>query len=341
VIPSARPPEIRTFTLWNRLGLSAVVTNYGATLMGLVCPDREGRPGDVVLGFDTVDEYRRRAELYFGSTVGRVANRIRGAQFALDGETFNLAANDGRNHLHGGVLRSLDRVIWTCDVPPGDPATARLSYVSPHLEEGYPGEVTFGVTYTLTDDGLRIDYAASCDRPTPISLSNHIYWDLAGAGNGDILDHVLSVASDAITPTDAELIPDGRIVAVEGTPLDLRHPTVIRDGIGELEGTPARGYDHNFVLAKTSGLRRAATVHDPRSGRFLEVSTTRPAIQIYTANLLSDVIGKGGATYPRFGGLCLEPQGFPDAVHHPAFPSVILRPGVMYAESTVFTLGTE
>lgn len=230
-------------------------------------------------------------------------------------------------------------MIWDNQVLPGKPAAVRFGYVSPHLEEGYPGELRISTTYTLTDDDeLRIDYAATTDRATPVNLTHHSYWNLHGGGGTTILDHELTVLAEAHTPTDDELIPDGRIVPVADTVLDFRSPRIIGSRIDSLRETPARGYDHNYVLSLQTGLKQAAVLYDPCTSRLLEVLTTEPALQVYTGNLLTTVVGKRGASYPTFGGICLEPQHFPDSVHHDHFPSVILRPGETYRQTTVFRL---
>lgn len=331
--------RIRRVELRNARGLKAVLSNHGARLVELWCPDRDGHPADVVLGFDDPLDYERRASLDFGATIGRVANRIAGGRFLLDGEEFQLARNEGCNHLHGGARRSFDQVIWDSRVLPGRPAAVRFGYVSPHLEEGYPGELRISTTYALTDDDeLRIDFLATTDRATPVNLTNHSYWNLHGGGGSTILDHELTVRAEAYTPTDDELIPDGGIVPVAGTALDFRSPQIIGSRIDGLRETPARGYDHNYVLSPHTGLKQAALLHDPCTGRLLEVLTTEPALQVYTGNQLTTVVGKKGAMYPTFGGVCLEPQHFPDSVHHDHFPSVILRPGETYRQTMVFRL---
>lgn len=331
----------RRFLLVAPSGISALLSSRGAGLVALNLPDRAGRFADIVLGFDTAADYAAHPGLYFGSTVGRVASRIRGASFVLGGTTFTLSANDGSNHLHGGTARSFDRVNWK-----PEPRRSRLGpsvvfrYTSSHLEEGYPGRLVTAVTYTLSlHDELRIDYEGRSDRETPVNLTHHTYWNLAGDGVGTILDHELQVHADRHTPCDGELLPTGAIESVDGTALDFRKARTIGARIAELEATGARGYDHNYIL---SGPRSepavAARLFDPASGRALEVWTTRPCLQVYSGNLMTPTTGKLGAHYGVRSGICLEPQGYPDAVHHPAFDSVVLKPGDVFRETTIFRL---
>ena len=279
--------------------------------------------------------------MYFGCTVGRVANRIRGASFELGDTTFKLAANDGRNHLHGGPTRSFDKVEWDAEARPSELGPSVVfRHVSPHLEEGYPGRLETVVTYTLTgDDALRIDYEAVSDQATPVNLTQHTYWNLSGDGVGTILAHELQVVADRYTAVDDELIPTGAIELVDGTPLDFRKPRTIGSRIAELESSGARGYDHNYVLSgPRSSPALAARLFDPTSGRVVELLTMRPCLQVYSGNLMQPTTGKLGARYGVRSGICLEPQGYPDAVHHPAFDSVILQPGDVFRETTIFRL---
>jgi aldose 1-epimerase len=322
------------FLLNSPPGVSAVVSSHGAALVALVAPDRRGRFSDVVLGYDCRADYVANADMYLGCTVGRVAQRIKQARFTLDGVEYELAQNNGRNHLHGGAARSFDKVNWQASprtMPDGQEVEFR--HVSPHLEEGYPGRVDATITYRLTAEGeLQIDYSAITDRRTPVSLINHAYWNLAGAGSPTILDHELTLWADRYTPTDGELIPTGEVLDVNATPLDFRSPTVIGERIDSLERTG--GYDHNLVLSTerpSGGL--AARLRHPASGRVLEIRTGQPCIQVYSGNLMRPTTGKMGAYYDRRSGLCLETQAYPDAVHHPAFESVILEPGRTYRET--------
>lgn len=334
--------DARLFILTNVHGLIAKITDYGATLVELHAPDRDGRFADVTAGFDDVRGYQGKENPYFGATIGRVANRIAGAAFTLDGEVYRLAANDPPNHLHGGAHRSLDKVLWQATIEEGSGAPAvRFSYRSPHLEEGYPGNLDLAVTYTLTDDNeLRLEYRATTDLATPVNLTNHAYWNLAGHGAGTILDHELMLRAGRYTPTDAALIPTGEIAPVRDTPFDFTHPRRIGDRIAELAAPPWGGYDHNFVLDTGDGrLRLAARLWEPVSGRLLEVHTTEPGLQLYSGNFLSGVRGKEGARYQRYGLLCLEAQHFPDALHHSTFPSIVLGPGEEYRQTTVYRFG--
>lgn len=326
-------------------GVKALISSYGASLIELHAPDRAGRFADVVLGFDTRSEYTLHPNLYFGSTIGRTANRIGGASFEVAGVTYQLAANDGRNHLHGGAVRSFDKVVWDAEERTGDSGTAAvLRYMSPHLEEGYPGQLEARLTYTLTDrDELRIDYEARSDRATPVSLTHHSYWNLAGDGSRTILDHELQVDADSYTAVDSELIPTGTVESVDSTALDFRKPSRIGSRIGELEDTGARGYDHNYVLSSSSDrlVALAARLRDPESGRVLEVWTDRPCMQFYSGNFMPPVVGKRGVHYVQRGGMCLEPQAYPDAMHHPNFPSIVLHPGEVYRTTTAYRVLTD
>jgi len=322
---------VELFTLTNRDGLVAKVTNYGTIITELHVPDRAGRMEDVVLGFDNLDQYLQ-GHPYFGCTVGRVANRIACGQFTLDGQTYSLAVNNGPNHLHGG-LKGFDKVVWRAS--PGTGASVEFTYTSPDGEEGYPGRLDVTVVMTLTDaDELRIDYTAVADRATPVNLTNHSYFNLRGAG--DVLDYELNLAAGLFTPTDATLIPTGELRPVKGTPWDFTRPQAIGSRISQL-GTEEPGYDSNYVIdAGGRSLQFAARVRDPQTGRILEVHTTHPGVQLYTANYLDGTLtGKRGVVYRRHMGFCLETQHFPDSVNQPTFPSCILRPGQTYRQTTV------
>jgi len=338
MMPGGAPVEV--FTLANAHGVEVRAMTYGATIVSLKTPDKDGRIDDIVLGFPSLDGYLEGSP-YFGAVVGRYGNRIGGARFTLDGETYQLAANDGANHLHGGV-RGFDKVVWD-GASGGSDSTAWVSftYTSPSGEEGYPGTLVATVTYTLTDDDdLRVDYRATTDAPTPVNLTQHSYFNLAGAGRGDILGHELMIAADRYTPVDSTLIPTGELASVEGTPFDFRTPTAIGARIGEADEQLLRGhgYDHNFVLNREgTGLVRAATLRDPATGRTVDVSTTEPGLQFYSGNFLDGTItGKDGRVYGHRSGLCLETQHFPDSPNEPSFPSTILRPGEEYRSTTVF-----
>jgi aldose 1-epimerase len=324
------------YTLTNGKGMTAKVITYGALLTELDVPDKDGKMADVVLGFDDLKGYLA-GHPYFGATVGRVGNRIAKGKFTLDGKEYKLATNNGPNSLHGGN-RGFDKVVWKASVVSmGPEPSVRFTYKSPDGEEGYPGTLEAAVTYTLTaDNAVRLTYEATTDKPTPVNLTNHSYFNLAGHASGDIMGHELTLDADKYTPTDATLIPTGKIESVKGTPLDFTMPTLIGKRIGDLKGEPG-GYDHNFVLSPRKELARAAVVREPKSGRIMEVLTTEPGIQFYTGNFLDGSNkGKGGAVYKKNQAFCLETQHFPDSVNHPEFPSTILTPGKVYKSETVY-----
>jgi len=319
------------FTLTNANGLVAKITNYGTIITELHVPDRQGKLGDIVQGFDNLGQYLQ-THPYFGCTVGRVANRIAKGKFTLDGKNYALAVNNGPNHLHGG-LKGFDKVVWRAEPQPG--ASVKFTYTSADGEEGYPGKLDVTVVMTLTDSNeLHIDYTASTDKPTPVNLTNHSYFNLAGQGG--VLGHELMLAADHYTPSDATLIPTGEIKSVKGTPLDFTAPRALGSRIGELKNDE-RGYDHNFVINNGSkNLVLAARVYEPKTGRLMEVHTTEPGIQLYTANYLDgSLTGKGGMVYRKHSAFCLETQHYPDSVNKPNFPSTILRPGQTYRQTTV------
>jgi aldose 1-epimerase len=320
------------YTLTNANGLIAKITNYGTIIAELHVPDRKGKLGDVVLGFDNLAQYLK-GHPCFGCTVGRVANRIAKGRFTLDGKTYSLAINNGPNHLHGG-LKGFDKKLWKAEAQSG--AAVKFAYISPDGEEGYPGTLDVAVTMTLTDaNELRLDYRATTDRATPVNLTNHSYFNLAG--HGDVLRHELMIAANNYTPSDSTLIPTGEIKPVKGTPMDFTWPQPIGARFPQLHTVPL-GYDHNFVLnGGGKRLALAARVYEPESGRVMEVHTTEPGVQLYTANGLDgSLTGKNGVVYRQHGGFCLEVQHFPDSVNQPAFPSVILRPDQIYRQTTVF-----
>jgi aldose 1-epimerase len=326
------------FTLTNRNHLQARVTNYGGRIVSLSVPDRSGKFADVVLGFDSLPEYLSNGGTYFGALIGRYANRIGGAHFTLDGVEYKLEKNNGENTLHGGS-QGFDKKLWTPRLLPD--GGLELTYRSKDGEEGYPGNLTATVVYHLTDDNeIRIDYRAVTDKDTVVNLTNHSYFNLKGAGSGDILGHVLTLHASRFTPVDSGLIPTGELRSVAGTPFDFRTPVAIGARIGQNDEQlkRGRGYDHNFVLDRQgSGPQFAARVEEPESGRVLEVSTTEPGVQLYTGNFLDGTVrGKGGKVYPQRGAFCLETQHFPDSPNKPAFPSVVLHPGGEYAETTIF-----
>lgn len=335
------PVEIHT--LEGPGGLRARVMTLGATLVELLAPDRHGRTADVVLGFDTVAGYEAAQDAYLGCVVGRCANRIARGELEIDGERFLLACNEGTTHLHGGPV-GLSRVVWRAETLPesGGPAL-RLGHESPDGDQGYPGNLSVAVTYRLTADGeLRLDFTATTDRPTVFAPTHHAYFDLSGGAAKDVLGHELWIAASRFTPTDELLIPTGAIAPVAGTPLDFNTPAPIGARIDRVAEAPTRGYDHNLVLDRDrTGLFLAARLHDPSSDRTLELSTTEPGLQLYTANHLDEPAGKGGRRYGRHSGVTLEAQRFPDAVHHPGFPSVILRPGEVYHQTTVYRFSAD
>ena len=309
------------FSIRNDLGFEVSVRSYGGTITSWKTP------ADIVLGFETVDEYIRNP-LYFGALIGRHANRIAHGRFSLNGVGYQLPCNDGANHLHGG-FRGFDKRDWTVSE---DDTTLHLTYYSKAGEEGYPGNLTAFVDYTLRDDELHIDYRATTDRDTIVTLTNHSYFNLRGAGT--ILDHELTLNADHFTPVYEDLIPTGEIKAVEGTPWDFRKAKAIGSDLNDVAG----GYDHNFVLNDWDGtLRLAARLYEPTSGRALEILTTEPGIQFYSGNFLDGSFkGKNGVAYEKYTGLCLEPQHFPDAPNHPNFPSTVLRANEEYKQTSVY-----
>lgn len=339
--------DAELFTLTNAHGIELRTTNHGAIIVSLKTPDRAGRLDDIVLGYDSLSGYLRETP-YFGAIVGRYGNRISRGQFTLDGTTYHLAINNGANHLHGG-LKGFDKVLWSGEPFRNEAGVGVVfSYTSNDMEEGYPGVLRARVTYTLTDlNQLIVDYYATTSKPTPVNLTQHSYWNLAGDGTRDILAHELTINADSMTPVDSTLIPTGEISAVTGTPFDFRNPTPIGKRIGERQNEQIRyggGYDHNFVLnrsgAGADGLVRAARVVEPSTGRTLEIFTTEPGVQFYSGNFLDGrIIGKAGHVYRLRSGLVLETQHFPDSPNHPNFPSTILRPGQEYRTRTIFAFG--
>ena len=335
------------YTLRNGHGVEVQFTNYGGIITSLKTPDRNGRLGDIVLGYDNLAAYVANSP-YFGAIVGRYANRIARGHFTLDGATYTLAVNNGPNSLHGG-LRGFDKVVWNARPFQSQEGQAvALDYTSANGEEGYPGTVKTTVTYTLTpDDRLIVDYLATTDKATPINLSQHSYFNLTGNASRDILGHVLTINADATTPVDSTLIPTGQIAPVQGTPFDFRTPTAIGARVDQRQNTQIRygnGYDHNWVLnrsgAAPDALVLAARVVEPTSGRTMEITTTEPGLQFYSGNFLDGSnIGKGGVVYHFRYGLALETQHFPDSPNHANFPSTILRPGQQYRSRTVFKFG--
>jgi aldose 1-epimerase len=332
------------YTLKNAAGMEVAITTYGGRIVSLKAPGRDGKFADVVLGFDNLEGYLGEHP-YFGALVGRYGNRIAKGRFKLDGKEYKLATNNGANSLHGG-LKGFDKMVWVGrEVPGGDPSV-ELTYLSKDGEEGYPGNLTEKVTYTLTAaNELRIDYSATTDKDTVVNVTNHSYFNLAGQGQGNILSHVVQLNAAKFTPVDAGLIPTGQLKSVEGTPFDFRQPTVIGARINDKDEQVTRGggYDHNFVVDGEPGtLRLAARVTEPTSGRVLEVSTTEPGVQFYTGNFLDGTVkGKGGVAYAKRTGFCLETQHFPDSPNHPDFPTTTLKPGAEYKSTTVFKFSVQ
>jgi aldose 1-epimerase len=337
-IPFGKLPdgtEIQQFTLRNTAGAFAKVITYGATLTELWVPDKSGKNADVVLGFDNLAGYLT-DHPYFGATVGRYANRIAKGQFQLDGRTYSLFINNGPNSLHGGKT-GFNRKVWKAEpVGLAHGAAVKLTYVSEDGEEGYPGTLTVHVTYELSDENaLKISYSASTDKPTVVNLTNHSYFNLSGAGSGDVLKDVLQLDADRYTPVDSTLIPTGELKSVEGTPFDFRKATAIGERYAQVPGTG--GYDHNFVLNGEAGtLRKSGELYDPVSGRQMELWTTEPGAQIYMAIGLNGSIKGIGGAYQKFGALCLETQHFPDSPNHPNFPSAVVRPGNAFQSETIY-----
>jgi aldose 1-epimerase len=319
------------------------IMTYGGTVVSIKAPDRNGKLADVALGHDTLEGYLQKSS-YFGPIVGRYANRIAQGTFELNGKQYTLARNNGENHLHGGI-KGFDKVVWTAtEIKRTDGAGLSLGYVSKDGEEGYPGNLSATVVYTLTGDNeLKIEYGATTDKDTVVNLTNHTYFNLAGSGS--ILQHVMMIHADQFTPVDAGQIPTGELRAVKGTPLDFTKPVAIGARIDQKDEQLilGKGYDHNWVLNGAAGtLRPAARVTEPESGRVLEVYTTEPGVQFYTGNFLDGTIkGKGGQVYQQRYGFCLETQHFPDSPNKPKFPSTVLKPGQKYASTTVFKFGVK
>ena len=327
------------YTLTNAHGVEVRAMNYGGIILSLRVPDRKGQLADIVLGHEKAEEYMPNPP-YLGAIVGRYANRIANGTFTLDGKTYTLPKNDGPNTLHGGITRTFDKALWDGEPLKGKNGVA-FTYLSKDGEEGFPGNLKVTVTYTLTDSNeLVIDYQATTDKATPINVSQHSYFNLKGAGNGDILDHEILINADKFTPVDKNLIPTGELRAVKGTPFDFTASTKIGARIEDSyeQMVLGHGYDHNFVLnRKGAGLSLAARVYEPTTGRVLEVSTTQPAVQFYTGNFLDgSVTGKEAHVYKRRYGLCLETQHYPDSPNHPDFPSTILKPGEKFHQTTMF-----
>jgi aldose 1-epimerase len=343
---TAEGTPVDLYTLTNRNGMEVRAVTYGGIILSLRVPDREGKLGDIVLGYDDVAGYQK-ASPYFGSIIGRYGNRIGKGKFTLDGKEYTLAANNGPNALHGGI-KGFDKVVWRAEPfekPEG--VGVVFSYTSADGEEGYPGKLEAAVTYTLADDNsLSFEYRATTDKATPVNLTQHTYFNLGGDGSGDILGHELTIKASRFTPVDSTLIPTGEIRAVAGTPFDFTTPHTIGERIAAEDEQIkfGGGYDHNFVLDREPGdsLQHAVRVREPRTGRVMDVSTTEPGVQFYSGNFLDgSITGKGGHVYKHRTGFCLETQHYPDSPNKPTFPSTILRPGQEYRSRTVYKFSTD
>jgi aldose 1-epimerase len=342
-LPDGR--EVHQYTLTNRAGLCAQILNYGATVRTLLVPDRSGKMEDVVLGYDSLSGYID-GTVYFGAIVGRYGNRIAKGRFQLDGRQYQLTVNDGDNHLHGGKT-GFNKVLWDATVlsDAAEPSL-QLRYVSRDGEEGYPGTVTLRVVYTLTESNeLRITYEGVTDQPTILNPTHHSYFNLSGSFTRSILDHLLTIEADSFTPVDKGLIPTGRMMNVTDTPMDFRAPVAIGARIDDLfeQLIFGKGYDHNWILRNGAGqVRKAAELYEPASGRLMTVSTDQPGLQFYSGNFLDGTAkGKNGIAYGHRTGLCLETQAFPDSPNKPQFPSVTLKPGEVYRQTTLYRFSTK
>jgi aldose 1-epimerase len=332
---------IGLYRLTNANGMEALVTNYGATVVSLLVADRNGKKDDVVFGYDSIQGYYN-GRAYFGCVAGRYANRIANGQFRLDGKTYDLAKNNGPNSLHGGI-KGFDKVVWTAKQDDGG---LTLTYTSKDGEEGYPGNLTVTVRYSLkNDNSLQIDYSAVTDKATLVNVTNHSYFNLEGQGQGNILDHELQFNADGFTPVDSTLIPTGEIRKVAGTPFDFTSPHKIGERINDTSDLQIKyglGYDHNFVLnGETGKMKLAARVKAPISGRIMEVHTTEPGVQFYSGNFLNGSEKGKGSVYGYRTGFCLETQHFPDSPNQPSFPSAVLKPGKEYRSTTIFKFSAE
>jgi aldose 1-epimerase len=334
--------KVDLYVITNKSGLSAAVMTRGATLVQLHVPDRDGKTADVLLGFDDVSGYESEDNQYFGCTTGRVCNRIAKGKFTLGGKDYSLAINNEPNHLHGGVEKSLDKLVWKAAPFSNDNGSGvKFTVTSPDGDEGYPGTLNVSVSYFIPAEtnSLSITYTATTDQETPVNLTNHAYFNLAGEGSPTVLDHLLRINADQYTPTDETLIPTGEILPVEGTDLDFRKRTKIGQRIESIGKTAAIGYDHNYVLnprAADAKMTLAAALIEPESGRLMRVMTTEPGVQFYSGNFLKGQKGKGGKTYAHRSAICLETQHYPDSVNHDNFPSIILKPGETFESKTVY-----
>jgi aldose 1-epimerase len=330
VAPYGKMPDgaaVSLYTLTNGKGMRVKLTNYGAITVSVEVPDKAGKLTDVTVGYDTLDGWLKSTS-YFGATVGRYANRIAKGKFTLDGQTYTLATNNGENALHGGI-KGFDKVVWNAaPVKAADSVGVKFTYLSKDGEEGYPGNLSVTVVYTLNDKNeFKAEFSATTDKATVVNLAHHTYWNLGGPAAGDILGHLMMINADKYTPVDAGLIPTGELKDVAGTPMDFTTPKTIGERIAQVEG----GYDHNYVLRAGDPIHLAAKVVDPKSGRIMEIFTDQPGVQFYSGNFLDGTVtGKGGVVYKKHYGFCLETQHFPDSPNKPEFPPVVLKPGETY-----------
>ena len=341
-LPDGTPVSL--YTLTNSKGMVVDITDFGGILVSIKVPDRNGKLDDVNLGFDTLEDYLKPGP-FFGALVGRHANRIEASEFTLNGKTYKLCANDGRNHLHGGET-GFDKVLWKSEiVTEGEVEALKLTYFSPDGEENYPGNLVVTVVYSLNEDNtLKLDYTAVSDKDTVVNLTNHAYFNLGGHASGNVLNHELTLKADFFTPVSPECIPTGEVLSVAGTPMDFNTPKALKDGLVDKASDPqiqnGQGYDHNWVL-KAGGdfTYESARVYEPVSGRVMTMYTTKPGVQLYTGNFV-DTHGKGGVKYDKWAGLCLETQYFPNAMKHTHFPSPVLKAGEFYRHTTSYRFDT-
>jgi len=330
---------ITKYTLTNSSGMEVGILNYGGTITDIIVPDKQGNKGNVVLRFDSLSGYLQKGNPFFGSLVGRYGNRIANARFSLDGKTYTLAANNNGNSLHGGI-KGFDKVVWKAERMPGD-SSLQLTYFSQDGEEGFPGNLSVTVVYTLSaENGLKIDYTATTDKPTPVNLTNHAYFNLSAGRDSTILGHRLMINADKFTEVNDKLIPTGKLPAVKGGPMDFTVSKEIGKDIAQVKG----GFDHNWILNKKGNeLEKAAELHDPVSGRLMQVWTTQPGVQFYSGNFLNGELinTPGNVKYIKHAGLCLETQHYPDSPNQPAFPSTILHPGETYKQTTIYKFSTK
>ena len=330
--------DINRFTLKNSKGTVVKLMNLGAAVTNILVADKNGAAGDIVLGFDNLEGYLQKGNPYMGVIAGRYANRIANGKFTLNGKEYTLAKNNNGHSLHGG-LKGFDKVIWNAEPQPGD-SSIRFTYMSKDGEEGYPGNLSVEVRYTLTEDNaLRIQYKATTDQATPVNLTNHTYWNLSAGKDSTILSHEIMLDANRYTAVDATLIPTGELPLVKGTPMDFNVPAKVGAEIQKVTG----GYDHNYVLNHKSGsLDLIGTLYEANSGRYMEVYTTQPGVQFYSGNFLNGTLTntKNGVKYVQYAGLCLETQHFPDSPNHTDFPNTILQPGETYSQETVYKFGT-